>query len=177
MSSSVFHRETAATGTHVQTDTSGQQESSYVFPLRALRRWWWRSRLRILLPEFHNLACRIRWVLEIREWEHRGYREPLPRGYRWKEDSRTRLLQSAYIRYMRQKLIPQYPFLTLVDWVLLEHIWFAGLEEGVRTCNVRGRREKQAHSSAYPDSTDSSAPPSVQQSTKHDPLNQLPSRE
>ncbi|SPF31622.1 hypothetical protein SBA1_100078 [Candidatus Sulfotelmatobacter kueseliae] len=143
-------------------------------PLRVLRGWWWRSKLRVLLPEIGSLIHRIRWVLEIREWEHRGYQGPLPLGYLWHETPQAEISKRAYIRYMQQKMTHLYPFLTIVDWLLLEHVWFAGWEYGGRIDTGQNQQELQDRSWVYPDGGNSSLPPATHQSTKRDRPDPLP---
>lgn len=57
---------------HGPEDTLRLPTPSHPFLFGVPRRWWWCSRLRVLLPELGNLVHRIRWVLEIRAWELRG---------------------------------------------------------------------------------------------------------
>jgi hypothetical protein len=84
-------------------------------------------------PSWGNLVHRIRWVLEIRAWELRGYREPLPFLFQFPLTPEAKNSKRAYIRYTPQ-LMAQYPSLTIVDRSLLEQSWLAGWKFGVRTC-------------------------------------------
>jgi hypothetical protein len=101
----------AATKSGAQADKSGPPISTWPSPVRVLRRWWWRSRLRVLLPEFRNLIRRIRWVLEIRDWKNPGYRAPLPSLFQLTSIPEPLDCKRAYIEYMQQ-ITARHPSLT-----------------------------------------------------------------
>ena len=165
------HHETGAKEIHAPLNTSHLPKPISFFLVRVLRRWWWRSRLRVLLPEIRNLVCRMGWILEIRAWEMRGHRKPIPSVIELAEDLQARKAKRAGIPYMRQ-IQARYPFLTIVDLCLVEQGWLAGWESGVRTYISQNN-----NSSAYPDNCNSMPLEVTQQSTKHDRSSPLPSRE
>lgn len=92
---------------------------------QVLHRWWWNSRLRILLPEFRSLLGHIRLVLEIHVWERRGLAGPLPSAFGWLEAVWTRQRRRAHMDYMQQ-IHDRYPFLSTIDVAIADQSWRAG---------------------------------------------------
>jgi hypothetical protein len=158
----------------VHLDMSSLPTTKWRTPLAVLRRWYWRSRLRALLPELRSLRHRMELVLEIHAWEHLGYREPLPSVFVWAETLEAKNATRAYMRYTEQ-LLARFPFLTIVDLSLVEQGWMAGWELGCRNCNAQSQSSHPA--SANPDGGNSMPPSGVPQPSKREPSNPLPSRE
>ncbi len=174
MSPTTSCRKGADNRIHVQTGTSAPPDSSPVFAFRFLRRWWFCSRLRVLLSELGNLTCRIRWALEIRAWEYSGCKGPLPSLYQLSAAPESSSRKRAYILYM-QRISARHPSLTVIDHNLILQAWKDGWESCVRE-DIRSG-QSGLDSSAYPEVSHSSSASEVQQSTKHDPSTPLPSPE
>ena len=167
----IYHHETGAKETHAPLNISPLSTPTSFFLVQFLRRWWWSSRLRVLLPEIRTLACRMGWILEIRAWEMRGHRRPIPSIVGLAEGLQARKAKHACIPYMQQ-IQTRYPSLTIVDLFLVEQGWLAGWELGVRTYIAQNK-----NSSTYPDSGNSMPREVTQQSTIHGSSTPLPSRE
>src|SRR5258708_25178469 len=93
--------------------------------LPALRGWYWRSVLRVLVIELRNLGHRIRWALEIRSWEHRGFQGQHPFELKATAYSQCQICRPVYIADTRQILNLQ-PSLTVVDACLVSQAWLGG---------------------------------------------------
>lgn len=92
-----------------------------------LRRWYFRTALRLLFAEIRALGHHIRWILQIREVELRDgaegvrlWMQSLPAGGPCTHD---------YIVYMQQ-ISARFPSLSIFDRLLLTEAWKAGLESG-----------------------------------------------
>ncbi len=161
-------------GSHVRLDMSSVPSAKSLSPDLVLRRWWWCSWLRILWPELCNLAQRIRWAREIQLWELRGFQGQHPLELKAKANSQCRICRPVYMTYMQQ-LSSLRPSLTVVDSCLVSQAWWAGWQSAHRMGRMQNQQGKC--SSCSPVDSDSMLPLAVQQSTKRDPSNSLPSRE
>jgi len=163
-----------AIGTDVpQTGKTSPTCSKSFLLVRVLRHWWWSSKLRILLPEFHNLVQRIRWAHGIQLWELRGFQGQHPLELKATANSQCRICRPVYTLYMQQ-LLNLRPSLTVVDSCLVSQAWWAGWQSAHRTGRMQNQQGKC--SSCSPMGSDSMLPLAVQQSTKRDPSNPPPSR-
>jgi hypothetical protein len=157
----------------VRLDTSSFPKSSPQSPLGVLRRWYYVSVLRLLAREFCNLFHHIKVSLQMRGWEIRGYRGSVRTQLHAPLAFRSQTCKRAYIRYTQQ-LQMEYPYLTMLDHLLLGKAWQAGSEcDGpVGTLQTQDRC-----SSAYPVGGNSMPTGAAQQPTKRDPIDPPPSRE
>jgi hypothetical protein len=157
----------------VRLDMSSFPKSSPLPPLGALRRWYYVSAPQLLAMELGNLFHRIRVSLEMRAWERRGYKGSVRHWLHAPLAFRSQSCKRAYIRYTQQ-LQAEHPRLSIFDHLLVGKAWQAGSEwDGP----VGILRTQDRCSSANPVGGNSMPPISVQQPTKHDPPNPLPSRE
>jgi hypothetical protein len=106
---------------------------SITHPVRMLYRWWWRSRLRLLLGEFRSLASRLRWTLEVRRWENSGYRQPAPQviGAYLDIQARNRRSVPAFGRFTNG-LEARFGYLSICDICLMSHAYLEGWESGFK---------------------------------------------
>lgn len=157
--------ETADVGMDVLRDTIVPSGSKTVLRSRFLKRWYETSITRVLVDEIGNLACRIRWALEIRSWGLRGYTGQRPTVLAEPLMSQCRTCRDAYILDM-QHISNNLPSLTIVDSFLLTRAWRAGLQSALRTDTKKNQRK--SCSLCSPMGSDSMLPQAVQQPTKHD---------
>jgi hypothetical protein len=97
-----------------------------------LRGWYWRSALRVLLAEIHNLTRRISWALEVHAWERRGCTGQIPVLLAEKLERQCQRCRCAYISDTQQ-ILNQQPSLTVVDAHLVTQAWRAGWRSALRT--------------------------------------------
>lgn len=151
----------------VRLDMSSFPIATRRFRLASLRAWYRGSVLRLFLAELRSLSYRMKYTLEIRAWERRGYTGLDPQGFASPLAPPVRMWKRAYIRYMQQ--LPS--SLTLFDRLLVERAWKDGLVWSAHTGTLQNQTNS---SSAYPDRGNSMPLSAVPQSTKHDPLAPLP---
>lgn len=143
-----------------------------VFLVAIVRRWYWRSSLRVLVDELRNLIHRMRLALEIREWERRGNTGPAPALLEWTRGNQCRNCRPVYISYMQQQSRLR-PSLTVVDSHLESQAWWAGWRSAR---HIDRQQHQHKCSSCSPMGGNSMPPSAVQQSSKHDPSIPLPSQ-
>jgi hypothetical protein len=124
----------AARESHGQDRTLAlpQPISTWLSPLATVRRWYWRSSLRILLVELGTLRHRMKLALEIHEWERRCCRGSLPSLLAALSSLQSRSSQPAYTHYTQQ-VQARHPFLSVVDLSLLGQAYLEGWECGSRS--------------------------------------------
>jgi hypothetical protein len=157
----------------VRLDTSSCPKSRSLSLAGVLRRWYYVSVPRLLAMELRNLFHHIKVSLEMPGLEIRGYRGSVRKGMYAPLAFQSQSCRRAYIRYMQQLQL-EHPRLSIFDLLLVGKAWQAGSEwDGP----VGILRTQDRCSSANPVGGNSMPPISVQQPTKHDPPNPLPSRE
>jgi hypothetical protein len=159
-----------ASGSRVPLDMSSFPKSSGLSLFRVLRLWYRASVLRILVMEFRNLLCHIRFSLETYELESQGQTGLIRLGLRAPLAFQSQSCKRAYIRYMQQ-IQAERPHMTILDLLLLGKAWQAGSEWNGPAGTLRTQDEC---SSANPVGGNSMPPLATQQLTKHDPSNPLP---
>jgi hypothetical protein len=159
---------------------SGVQLDKSSFPtsnplsLSGVVRWWYRgSVLRLLIGECRSLFDRIECSLEMRAWEHRGYKGSVRHWLHAPLAFESQSCKRAYIRYT-QRLQAEHPDLTTLDHLLVGKAWQAGSEWNGPVGTLRTQDEL---SSAYPEGSNSMPSEAAQQPTKRDPIDPPPSRE
>jgi hypothetical protein len=132
-----------ADGAHCGTVPLPAPTLKTLSPAAILRRWYWCSRLRALLPELCSLIPRIRMVFELRSWELGGRMGPMPQMIRRGTTDEERQAKRAYTGYIPQ-IMAEWPFLTIVDRCLMEQAWMAGWEYRSRSHSGNNRDETQS---------------------------------
>src|ERR1017187_7481974 len=102
----------------VRLDMSSFPKSTRPVLSGVLRRWYYVSVLRLLIMEFRNLGHHIRFALQTREMELRGYRGSVLKGMHAPLAFQSQTCKRAYIRYT-QRLQAEHPHLCILDVVLL----------------------------------------------------------